>query len=286
MEAAVCDRADPGASTRVLVLGAAGHTFGLHEGTAPCTVETTFVDIDPAARRIARELLGGEPPGTTVTMDARTLLATLSPDDRFDAVIADAYTHGRSMPAHLGTREFVAGARRVLRPGGRLYENVIVDRDGAERVWESRSRCTIHSVFEWCRTEDPPAAGQRPLVRSRHQRHRGMRRLERRRRPHHLFRQREPHATGQNGHGDAVTRSDRGVTPSVTRTHRETRRRYPTRRGRRGNRSHPYFLRFRLGSPERRYLRRERCWKIHVALTSQRPATQAVLQRGRHRERC
>lgn len=156
MEAEVCKHAGPGATARVLVLGAAGHTFGIHDGPAPCTTETVFVDIDPASRRIAAELLEGEPPGTSVTMDARTLLATLEPDELFDAVVADAYTHGRSMPAHLTTREFIADARRALRPGGRLYVNVIVDRAGADRVWESRFRRTIHSVFQWCRTGYPP----------------------------------------------------------------------------------------------------------------------------------
>lgn len=53
-------------------------------------------------------------------MDARTLPATFDPAEQFDAVIADAYTHGRSMPAHLTTREFIADTRQALRPGGRL----------------------------------------------------------------------------------------------------------------------------------------------------------------------
>ena len=102
--------------TRVLVLGAAGMSLG--KG-APCALDVTFVDIDPAQERIA-ELFLGVPPGQAGTFqagDARAFLRgrrrELGSDRRRHVLeqphAAPAPAHGRVLP----TRPVTAGGRRI-----------------------------------------------------------------------------------------------------------------------------------------------------------------------------
>ena len=96
-----------------LVLGAAGMTLG--KG-APCALDVTFVDIDPAQERIAALFLDAPPEtaGTFADADARAYLRRDL--GGWPAIIVDTYSNHRTLPQHLLTVEFYRLARsRLLR---------------------------------------------------------------------------------------------------------------------------------------------------------------------------
>ncbi len=130
---------------RVLVLGAAGMTIG--QG-APCELDLTFVDIDPAQERIASEFLAvpmGEA-GAFAGKDARAFLR----DDpgNWQAIVIDAFTNPRSIPRHLLTTEFLCLARSRLSDGGSLYVNHTTY--PGEELFITRAERTLRSVFAAC----------------------------------------------------------------------------------------------------------------------------------------
>ena len=136
---------------RVLVLGAAGMTIGRE---APCELDVTFVDIDPAQHGIAAEFLGipEDAAGTFIESDARAFLRS----DRggWDAIVVDAFSNPRSVPRHLMTGEFYRLARSKLAVGGSLYINHVAY-PGEERFL-TRAERTLRAVFAGCsmRTTD------------------------------------------------------------------------------------------------------------------------------------
>ena len=143
--------------TRVLVLGAAGMTLG--EG-APCRLDLTFVDIDPAQERIAAGFLDipQDQAPTFAGRDARSFLVR----DRgnWEAIVMDAYSNPRSMPRHLLTREFYRLAREKLAAGGSLYVNHVAY--PGEQLFLSRAERTLRSVFAGCSAKSvglDPATG-------------------------------------------------------------------------------------------------------------------------------
>lgn len=132
---------------RVLVLGAGGFTLSHREPDN----EYVYVDIDPAVRELAeREFLKGPARGRFVAADARRFVADT--DERFDAVVVDAYSALTSIPSHLVTREFWQGTRRVLAPDGLMFANLILD----SRLATPYARnliATIQSVYGPCAVE-------------------------------------------------------------------------------------------------------------------------------------
>ena len=131
--------------TRVLVLGAAGMTLG--QG-APCELDLTFVDIDPAQQRIAAEFLD-VPEGQAGAFRGRDARAFLASDPGgWDAIVMDAYSNPRSMPRHLLTREFYRLARGKLISGGSLYVNHVAY--PGEELFLTRAERTLRSVFAGC----------------------------------------------------------------------------------------------------------------------------------------
>ena len=137
--------------SRVLVLGAAGMTVGR---AAPCELDLTFVDIDPAQESISAEFLGVAEgaAGTFAGRDARAFLR----DDLggWDAIVVDAFSNPRSLPRHLVTGEFYRLARSKLAGAGSLYVNHVAY-PGEERFL-TRAERTLRSVFADCsmRTTD------------------------------------------------------------------------------------------------------------------------------------
>ena len=130
---------------RVLVLGAAGMTIG--QG-APCELELTFVDIDPAQQRIASDFLG-IPPGTAGTFTVKDARAYLRSDrGGWQAIVVDVFTNPRSVPRHLLTAEFLRLARSRLRDGGSLYVNHTTY--PGEELFITRAERTLRSVFATC----------------------------------------------------------------------------------------------------------------------------------------
>ncbi len=147
IETTLCEAGE----TRVLVLGAAGMTLGRG---APCPLEVTFVDIDPAQRRIAARFLGESDPaqGRFVARDARAFLrsdaATRAPSGGWPAIVVDTYSNPRTLPQHLLTVEFYRLARSRLADGGSLYVNHLSWPHDAR--FRTRAERTLRSVFADC----------------------------------------------------------------------------------------------------------------------------------------
>jgi SAM-dependent methyltransferase len=128
----------------ILVLGAGGFTLSHRE---PLN-RYTYVDIDPAIKGIAEQhFLREAARGEFIADDARRFVATT--ERRFDAVVVDVYSSHTSIPSHLVTREFWAGARRVLKPDGVLLANLILD-GKLETPYARNLLATIDSVFGRC----------------------------------------------------------------------------------------------------------------------------------------
>ena len=131
----------------ILVLGAGGFTLSLGETRN----HYTYVDIDPAIRRIAEEKFLGEAAlGEFIVDDARHFVA--SSERRFDAVVVDVYSAHSSIPGHLVTREFWQGTRRVLTGEGVMIANLILDAR-LETPYARNLLATIESIYGRCAVE-------------------------------------------------------------------------------------------------------------------------------------
>ena len=142
---------------RVLVLGSAGMTIG--QG-APCELDLTFVDLDPAQEKIASQFLG-VPMGTAgefAGKDARAFLR--GHPGGWQAIVMDVFTNTRAVPRHLLTTEFYRLARSRLTDGGSLYVNHTTY--PGEELFITRAERTLRSVFSTCTvraTQLPPSIG-------------------------------------------------------------------------------------------------------------------------------
>jgi predicted membrane-bound spermidine synthase len=131
----------------ILVLGAGGFTLSHRE---PLN-HYTYVDIDPAIRTIAeRDFLREPARGKFVVADARRFV--LETPQRYDAVVVDVYSARTSIPGHLVTREFWLDARTVLKPGGVLLVNLILDGQLAS-PYARNLLATIESAYGRCAVE-------------------------------------------------------------------------------------------------------------------------------------
>ena len=131
--------------TRVLVLGAAGMTLG--KG-APCALDVTFVDIDPAQERIAERFLEmpAHEAGRFEAGDARAWLRGAA--GGWEAIVVDTYSNSRTLPQHLLTAEFYRLTRLRLADGGSLYVNHLTWPHDA--LFRTRAERTLRSVFADC----------------------------------------------------------------------------------------------------------------------------------------
>ncbi len=131
--------------TRVLVLGAAGMTVGR---AAPCELDLTFVDVDPAQESISAEFLE-VPQGTAGNFIGRDARAFLRNDPGgWQAIVVDTFSNPRSISRHLVTGEFYRLVRSKLAAGGSLYVNHVAY-PGEERFL-TRAERTLRSVFASC----------------------------------------------------------------------------------------------------------------------------------------
>lgn len=131
----------------ILVLGAGGFTLSHRE----LTNHYTYVDIDPKIRDIAeRDFLKETIRGSFIVDDARHFVR--STDQRFDAVVVDAYSSHTSIPGHLVTQEFWQDARRPLTPKGVLLINLILD-GRLETTYARNLLTTIERVYGRCAVE-------------------------------------------------------------------------------------------------------------------------------------
>jgi spermidine synthase len=117
---------------RMAVLGNAGGTLAnIYAGIWPRTA-IDGVEIDPLVSDVGRRYMGMNNPRLSVhTADARFWLQ--GTDDRFDAIVVDAYRQPY-IPFHLATREFFHLVRERLRPGGVVAINIGTPPDETEVV--------------------------------------------------------------------------------------------------------------------------------------------------------
>ena len=128
--------------TRTLVLEAAGMTIARG---APCELDLTFIDIDPAQQSISSQFLE-VPEGTAgkfAGQDARAFL--IDDPGGWEAIVVDAFSNPRSVPRHLLTVEFYRLARSKLADGGSLYVNHVAY--PSEELFLTRIERTLRSVF-------------------------------------------------------------------------------------------------------------------------------------------
>ena len=122
----LCDLlAPPRAPLDVLHLGGGGFTLPRYVLATRPGARNEVAEIDPGLVELARGELGlrAERGLRVRVLDARELLERREPASA-DLVVLDAF-HGTEVPAHLTTAEFLATARRALRPGGAFAANVI-----------------------------------------------------------------------------------------------------------------------------------------------------------------
>jgi predicted membrane-bound spermidine synthase len=135
------------ADHNILVLGAGGFSISHRE---PLN-RYTFVDVDPAIRGIAeREFLREAAAGEFIATDARRFVADTT--RKFDALVVDVYSSRTSIPGHLVTREFWADTRRVLKPGGIMLANLILDGQ-LSSPYARNLLATIESAYGRCAVE-------------------------------------------------------------------------------------------------------------------------------------
>jgi predicted membrane-bound spermidine synthase len=128
----------------ILVLGAGGFTLSHDEPRN----RYTYVDVDPDIRALAeKHFLKEKANGEFIVDDARHFVRVT--EQRFDAVVVDVYTARASIPAHLVTQEFWIAARRVIKPGGVMIANLILDGDLAT-PYARNLLATIESVYGRC----------------------------------------------------------------------------------------------------------------------------------------
>ena len=131
----------------ILVLGAGGFTLSHREPSN----RYTYVDIDPAIRAIAeRDFLRQPARGEFVATDARRFVIETA--RRFDATVVDVYSARTSIPGHLVTREFWRDTRHVLKPGGVMLANLILDGQLAS-AYARNLLATIESAYGRCGVE-------------------------------------------------------------------------------------------------------------------------------------
>ncbi len=136
--------AEPGAPIDVVLLGGGALTLPRYVSVTRPGSRQRVVEIDQRLTDLVRERLP-LPRGARIRVradDARAGLSALR-DRSADVVVTDVFS-GARIPAHLTSTEFVAEARRVLRPGGLYAGNVA---DGPPLRFARAQVATLRSVF-------------------------------------------------------------------------------------------------------------------------------------------
>jgi SAM-dependent methyltransferase len=138
-------------------IGGGGFTLPRYLNATVPGSRALVLEVDGQLVDLARERLGlrtSERLRVRVG-DARQTLRDV-PSRSADLVVGDAFG-GLSVPWHLATREFVAGIRRVLRPGG-VYLLNIIDHD--ELAFARAEAATLRRVFAHVAVVDDPDPGR------------------------------------------------------------------------------------------------------------------------------
>ncbi|MBW1603117.1 fused MFS/spermidine synthase [Streptomyces sp. JJ66] len=145
--------AAPGRPLHVLHLGGGALTLARYVAATRPRSTQQVIEVDTALTAFVRRELPWDP-GWRIRVrgaDARAGLAKVT-GSWADVVIADVFSGART-PAHLGTTDFLADVRRVLRPDGVYAANLT---DGAPLTYLRAQTATALAVFgSACVTADP-----------------------------------------------------------------------------------------------------------------------------------
>jgi spermidine synthase len=127
----------------VLHLGGGAWTLARYLAATRPGSRQRVVELDTALVDFVRARLPSDGKGIRVrTGDAREVLSGLGADS-VDLIVVDVFA-GARIPAHLTSVEFVAEARRVLRPSGTYAANLA---DGPPLTFVRGQLATVSSVF-------------------------------------------------------------------------------------------------------------------------------------------
>jgi spermidine synthase len=151
--------------TNVLMIGLGGATAQQSFEHYYPGVTIRSVEIDPAVVDVAKKYFNyKESPRQKINVEDGRLFLRRSPE-RYDAIIMDAYVHGRygsAIPQHLATQEFFELARDHLTTNGVLAYNVIGTLNGWQADLVGAIHRTLNSVFP--QVYIFPASGSQNLV--------------------------------------------------------------------------------------------------------------------------
>lgn len=158
MQELMCRHHHDKGSLRAYFIGGGAYTQPRALWHANMAVDITVAELDPVVTETARERLFLDDRDMHVIHgDARTVLARLPADERFDVIVGDAF-HDVSVPYHLVTREFAERLRMRLHHDG-IYVLNLVDVFPDGRLIAALVK-TLRSVFpevEVWLAEVPPA---------------------------------------------------------------------------------------------------------------------------------
>lgn len=139
---------------RVLCMGGGGYAFPRHLFAARPGSQVVVAEIDPGVTRAAQAAFGLAPdsPVEIHHLDARNYVADAVRRNRanpgsvppFDFVICDSISD-YTVPYHLTTREFIAQAQELLKPGGVFIMNTVDAFDSGRFM--NAVRQTLGAVF-------------------------------------------------------------------------------------------------------------------------------------------
>jgi tRNA G46 methylase TrmB len=132
----------PGASPRVVHLGAGAGTLARLLAARYPRARQTAVDIDPVLLSFVVKVLGPIPKTKLRIGDARAVLSGL-PSGSADLVVTDVFADGR-IPARLCSVEFLDEALRVLTTGGGYLHNIA---DGPGLAFARAMAATVRARF-------------------------------------------------------------------------------------------------------------------------------------------
>lgn len=157
---------NPQAPKKILIIGAGGFTIGLDDKVNAYT----FVDIDPALKKISEEYFLKEKLTPNKQFVAESARAFVHGDkEKYDFILLDAYTNMISIPMECITREFLLDVKARLNKGGVVIANVISTPAFEDRftirydntfssVFPKHTRQIIDKFDPWPQAENKPHA--------------------------------------------------------------------------------------------------------------------------------
>jgi len=130
----------------ILVLGAGAFSI------STCDTHNNqfvYVDIDPNLKEIVENHVAARVNGEFIAADARLFLRKNIA--KFDVIISDVYSHKRTIPQHLITKEYFSLVAQNTKPNGLAIFNIIMN-PLLKDAYSIKIDNTIRSVFEFCTT--------------------------------------------------------------------------------------------------------------------------------------